>query len=342
MHNFEDHSYVYVIAEISGNHQGGKDRAIELVRAAANTGANAVKFQHYTPETITVRSEHPDFRVKGGTLWDGRQLADLYAEAMTPWGWTESLVAEANKLGIDWFSSPFDPTAVDFLEQFDISMYKIASFEIVDLPLIRYVASKGKPMIISTGMATEREISDAVSAAQGSGSPSVSLLRCNSSYPASSNEMDLASIPAMIDRWKIPVGLSDHTVGSVAAIAAVALGATIIEKHLTLRRSDGGPDGAFSTEPEEFAALVRDVREAKSSIGEVRFGPSPSEFKSVAFRRSLRAVVEIKTGEVITGANVRSVRPAGGLAPDNFSRIEGKVATRNISIGEPITDDLLN
>jgi len=333
---------VYVIAEISGNHQGGKDRAIELVRAATSTGADAVKFQHYTPETITVRSEHPDFRVKGGTLWDGRQLADLYAEAMTPWEWTQDLVAEANKLGIDWLSSPFDPTAVDFLEQFDIPMYKIASFEIIDLPLIRYVASKGKPMIISTGMATEREIGDAVNAAQSSGAPSVSLLRCNSSYPASSNEMDLAAIPAMIDRWKIPAGLSDHTIGSVTAIAAVALGATIIEKHLTLRRLDGGPDGAFSTEPEEFMALVRDVREAKSSIGVVRFGPSPSEVKSVAFRRSLRAVADIKTGEVITGANVRSVRPAGGLAPDDFSRIDGKVATRNISIGEPITDDLLS
>lgn len=341
MNDVEDRSRVYVIAEISGNHQGGKDRAIELVRAAARTGADAVKFQHYSPETITVRSEHPDFRVKGGTLWDGRQLADLYAEAMTPWEWTQDLVAEANKLGIDWLSSPFDPSAVDFLEQFEIPMYKIASFEIVDLPLIRYVASKGRPIIISTGMATEREISDAVNAAQGSGAPRISLLRCNSSYPAPSNEMDLAAIPAMIDRWKIPVGLSDHTIGSVAVIAAVALGATIIEKHLTLRRSDGGPDGAFSTEPEEFSALVRDVREVKSSIGEVRYGPSPSEVKSVAFRRSLRAVADIRSGEVISGANVRSVRPAGGLVPDDFSRIEGKVAARNISIGEPITDELL-
>ncbi len=342
MNDVEDRSRVYVIAEISGNHQGDKDRAIELVRAAARTGADAVKFQHYSPETITVRSEHPDFRVKGGTLWDGRQLADLYAEAMTPWEWTEDLVAEANKLGIDWLSSPFDPTAVDFLEKFDIPMYKIASFEIVDLPLIRYVASKGRPIIISTGMATEREISDAVNAAQGSGAPSISLLRCNSSYPAPSNEMDLAAIPAMIDRWKIPVGLSDHTIGCVAVIAAVALGATIIEKHLTLRRSDGGPDGAFSTEPEEFSALVRDVHEAKASIGEVRYGTSPSEVKSVAFRRSLRAVADIRSGEVISGANVRSVRPAGGLVPDDFSRIEGKVAARNISIGEPITDELLN
>lgn len=342
MNDFDDRSHVFVIAEISGNHQGGKERALELVRAAAGTGADAVKFQHYTPETITVRSEHPDFRVKGGTLWDGRQLADLYAEAMTPWEWTEDLVAEANKVGIDWLSSPFDPTAVDFLEKFDIPMYKIASFEIVDLPLIRYVASKRKPMIISTGMASEQEIDDAVNAAQSSGAPSVSLLRCNSSYPAVSSEMDLAAIPAMINRWRVPVGLSDHTIGSVAVVAAVALGATIIEKHLTMRRSDGGPDGAFSTEPEEFAALVRDAREAKSSIGEVRFGPSTSEVKSVAFRRSLRAVANIKKGELITAENVRSVRPAGGLAPDDFGRIDGAVTTRDIAIGEPITNDLIS
>ena len=301
-----------------------------------------MKFQHYTDETITVRSDHPDFRVSGGTLWDGWQLADLYAEAMTPWEWTGDLVAEANKLGIDWLSSPFDKSAVDFLEQFDIATYKIASFELVDLPLIRYVASKGKPMILSTGMATLNEIDAAISAAQGAGAPQISVLRCNSTYPANSSEMDLAAIPAMIAQWGVPVGLSDHTMTSVTAISAVALGATIIEKHITMRRSDGGPDGAFSLEPHEFALMVRDIREASDAIGSARFGPSPSEVKSLKFRRSLRAVSEIRAGERITSHNVRSVRPAGGLMPDDFASIDGLIAARDIAIGDPITRDLLN
>jgi pseudaminic acid synthase len=333
---------VYVIAELSANHGGSKARAIEVIHGAHEAGADAVKFQHYTDETITVRSDHPDFRVSGGTLWDGRQLADLYAEAMTPWEWTGDLVAEANKLGIDWLSSPFDRSAVDFLEQFDIATYKIASFELVDLPLIRYVASKGKPMIMSTGMATLDEIDAAISAAQGAGAPQISVLRCNSTYPASSSEMDLAAIPAMIAQWGVPVGLSDHTMTSVTAISAVALGATIIEKHITMRRSDGGPDGAFSLEPHEFALMVRDIREASDAIGSARFGPSPSEVKSLKFRRSLRAVSEIRAGERITSHNVRSVRPAGGLMPDDFASIDGSIAARDIAIGDPITRDLLN
>jgi N-acetylneuraminate synthase len=333
---------VYVIAELSANHGGSKARALEVIHAASEAGADAVKFQHYTAETITVRSDHPDFRVSGGTLWDGRQLADLYAEAMTPWEWTGDLVAEANKLGIDWLSSPFDNTAVDFLEQFNIATYKIASFELVDLPLIRYVASKGKPMIMSTGMSTVDEIDAAVKAAQGAGAPQVSVLRCNSTYPAKSSEMDLAAIPVMISQWGIPVGLSDHTMTSVTAISAVALGATIIEKHITMRRSDGGPDGAFSLEPAEFAAMIRDIREATSALGTARFGPSPSEVNSLKFRRSLRAVTAISAGEAVTEHNVRSVRPAGGLPPDDFSRVSGMKATRDIAVGDPITNDLLN
>ena len=333
---------VYVIAELSANHGGSKARALEVIHAAHEAGADAVKFQHYTAETITVRSDHPDFRVSGGTLWDGRQLADLYAEAMTPWEWTADLVAEANKLGIDWLSSPFDNTAVDFLEQFNIATYKIASFELVDLPLIRYVASKGKPMIMSTGMSTLEEIDAAVRAAQNAGAPQVSVLRCNSTYPANSSEMDLAAIPAMIAKWGIPVGLSDHTMTSVTAISAVALGATIIEKHITIRRSDGGPDGAFSLEPHEFAAMIRDIREASSALGTARFGPSASEVNSLKFRRSLRAVTAIKAGDQITEHNVRSVRPAGGLPPDDFSRVSGLKAKRDIAVGDPITNDLLN
>ena len=333
---------VYVIAELSANHGGSKARALEVIHAAREAGADAVKFQHYTAETITVRSDHPDFRVSGGTLWDGRQLADLYAEAMTPWEWTADLVAEANKLGIDWLSSPFDNTAVDFLEQFNIATYKIASFELVDLPLIRYVASKGKPMIMSTGMSTLEEIDAAVRAAQNAGAPQVSVLRCNSTYPANSSEMDLAAIPAMIAKWGIPVGLSDHTMTSVTAISAVALGATIIEKHITIRRSDGGPDGAFSLEPHEFAAMIRDIREASSALCTARFGPSASEVNSLKFRRSLRAVTAIKAGDQITEHNVRSVRPAGGLPPDDFSRVSGLKAKRDIAVGDPITNDLLN
>jgi pseudaminic acid synthase len=333
---------VYVIAELSANHGGSKARALEVIHAAREAGADAVKFQHYTAETITVRSDHPDFRVSGGTLWDGRQLADLYAEAMTPWEWTADLVAEANKLGIDWLSSPFDNTAVDFLEQFNIATYKIASFELVDLPLIRYVASKGKPMIMSTGMSTLEEIDAAVRAAQNAGAPQVSVLRCNSTYPANSSEMDLAAIPAMIAKWGIPVGLSDHTMTSVTAISAVALGATIIEKHITIRRSDGGPDGAFSLEPHEFAAMIRDIREASSALGTARFGPSASEVNSLKFRRSLRAVTAIKAGDHFTEDNVRSVRPAGGLPPDDFSRVSGLKAKRDIAVGDPITNDLLN
>lgn len=332
---------VYVIAELSANHGGSKARALEVIHAAHESGADAVKFQHYTAETITVRSDHPDFQVSGGTLWDGRQLADLYAEAMTPWEWTADLVAEADKLGIDWLSSPFDNSAVDFLEQFNIATYKIASFELVDLPLIRYVASKGKPMIMSTGMSTLDEIDAAVKAAQSAGAPLVSILRCNSTYPAKSSEMDLAAIPTMIAKWGIPVGLSDHTLTSVTAISAVALGATIVEKHITIRRSDGGPDGAFSLEPHEFAALVRDIREASEALGESRFGPSASEVNSLKFRRSLRSVAAISAGERITEHNVRSVRPAGGLPPDNFSAIVGKIAVRDIAVGEPITHDLL-
>ena len=332
---------VYVIAELSANHRGDKQLAFEIIRAAHNAGADAIKFQHYSPETITVRGNHPDLQVKGGTLWDGRQLSDLYAEAMTPWEWTGDLVAEAQKLGLDWLSSPFDTTAVDFLEQYKIPMYKIASFELVDLPLIRYVASKGKPMIMSTGMSTIDEIDRAVRAATESGARSVSILRCNSTYPANSAEMDLAAIPKMLSEWSIPVGLSDHTLSPVTAIGAVALGATIIEKHLTLQRSNGGPDGAFSLEPTEFAALVRDIREVALARGSERFGPSKSEMSGLQFRRSLRAVADIKAGEKITSNNVRSVRPAGGLLPDDFASIDGSTAARDIAIGDPITRDLL-
>ena len=328
----------YVIAEISANHRGSLDAAIELVHAAAESGADAVKLQHYTPDTITVRSEHPDFLVTGGTLWDGRQLADLYAEAMMPWEWTDDLAAAAASAGITWFSTPFDRTAADFLVGHDVPAFKIASFEIVDLPLIRYVAGLGKPVIISTGMASLEEIDAAVSAAA---STETAVLRCNSGYPAVPGEMDLRAIPVMRDRWKRPIGLSDHTLGSTSAIAAVTLGACIVEKHLTLRRSDGGPDGAFSAEPQELAALVVALREAHAALGEPRFGPSEREEASLAFRRSLRAARPITAGTALTTDDIRSMRPAGGLAPDDIDLVIGSVATADLAVGDPITwDDL--
>lgn len=327
----------YVIAEVSANHLGSKAAALELILAAHEAGADAVKLQHYKPDTITVRSSHPDFLVEGGTLWDGEQLADLYARATMPWEWTADLIEQAVSVGLTWFSTPFDCTAVDFLEGLHSPAYKIASFEIIDLPLIRYAASKRRPLLISTGMATVAEIDSAVRAAQEGGAPSVALLRCNSGYPALPEEMALRAIPAMAEMWGLPVGLSDHTLGITAAVAAVALGACIIEKHLTLRRSDGGPDAEFSAEPHELAQLVDAVREAHAALGTVRFGPSDGERASVAFRRSLRAIRPIVAGEVLTNDNVRSVRPAGGLEPNLIEAVLGMVAARDLEQGAPLS-----
>ena len=305
----------FVIAELSANHLGSKQRALEIIRAAAEAGADAVKLQHYTASTITIAADHPDFRVTGGTLWDGRQLVDLYEEATTPWEWTDDLIDECTRSGLEWFSSPFSKEAVDYLAERDVSVYKIASFELVDLPLIRHAASKGRPLIMSTGMATLAEIDAAVVAALDSGAPSIALLRCNSAYPAPPDAMDLSAIPVMADRWPVQIGLSDHTHGSTAALVAVALGATIIEKHLTLRRDDGGPDAAFSAEPHELAELVGSVRTAHAALGTPRFGPSEAERGSLAFRRSLRVIRPLRSGDVVTVDDVASLRPAGGSPP---------------------------
>ena len=332
----------YVIAELSANHQGSVNAAIELIHAAHEAGADAVKFQHFTAESITVRSSHPDFRISGGTIWDGAELADLYAEAMTPWEWTGELVTECRKLGITWLSSPFDSTAVDYLVGHDVPAIKIASFEIIDLPLISYAAAQGRPLIMSTGMATVAEIDNAVRAAVSSGAVALALLRCNSGYPAEPSEMDLHSIPAMQAMWNVPVGLSDHSVGPSAASAAVALGAVLVEKHLTLRRANGGPDAAFSLEPDELSEFVSSVREVHSTLGSVRFGPSKREVASVALRRSLRAVKPITQGDLITMENVRSVRPAGGLAPDLIDTVCGMVACRALDQGDPLVWSDLN
>jgi pseudaminic acid synthase len=326
----------FVIAEISANHRGELGLALDIVKAAAAAGADAIKLQHYTPDTITVRSPHPDFEISGGTLWDGRQRHDLYSEAMMPWSWTERIASTAIDLGMTWLSTPFDSSAVLFLEELHVPIYKIASFELIDLPLIRLVASKGKPIIMSTGMATLEEIDLAISAVQEVGNTEVILLRCNSGYPAVASEMSLSGITEMNERWGVPIGLSDHTIGLTAAVVAVSLGATVIEKHLTIDRSDGGPDAAFSAEPAEFAELVRAVKEAHQMLGKPRFGPSERELASIRFRPSLRAVQPIAVGEVLTTANVASIRPAGGLAPDFEKVVFGSRAVIEFQTGDPV------
>lgn len=333
---------VYVIAELSANHGGRLDRALETIRAAAAAGASAVKLQTYRADSMTLDRDQPPFVLGSNSPWAGRRLFELYEEAATPWEWHEQLFAEARTNGIDCFSSPFDERAVEFLESLGCPAYKIASFELGDLALVRAAASTGKPLIMSTGMASVDEIDEAVEAARSGGAAGVALLRCNSSYPAPSDEMDLASIVEMRERWDAPVGLSDHTMSSIAAIASVALGASLIEKHFILRRSDGGPDSAFSQEPEEFARLVEDVEQARRAIGHPRFGPAPSEAASFELRRSLWFVADVAAGDQLTAANVRAIRPAGGLAPKNLPEVLGRTARADVSAGTPVTWDLVD
>lgn len=332
----------YVVAELSANHNKDLDRAVAMVRAAAGAGADAVKIQTYTPETMTLDAEQPWFRVGEGTVWTGRSLYDLYEEACTPWEWHARLHEVAEECGVAFFSTPFDGTAADYLDQMDVPVFKIASFEIVDIPLIEMVASKRRPMIISTGMATVGEIDAAVRAAVRGGAGGVALLRCNSSYPAPAREMDLATLPHMAAMWHVPVGLSDHTLGISAAVASVALGASIVEKHLTLSRASGGPDSAFSCEPDEFCALVAAVREAEQVVGSVRYGPTEHERASLAFRRSLFVVRDVRAGEPLTEENVRSIRPANGLSPSALSLVLGRHATRDVERGTPLSWDLVS
>jgi pseudaminic acid synthase len=331
----------FVIAELSANHGGSLETALEIIDVAADAGASAVKLQHYRPETITVRSDLPEFRASSGSLWDGRQLYDLYEEAMTPWEWTGPLIERAQSRGLEWFSSPFDETAVEFLESFNPPAYKIASFELVDLPLIRLVASTGRPMVMSTGMASIDEIDAAVATARRAGCEALVLLRCNSGYPATPAEMDLAAIPVMRERFGCHIGLSDHTLDNTAAIVATGLGAIAIEKHLTLSRAAGGPDADFSLEPTELSELVRSVDQARQALGSPRFGPSERERSSIVFRRSLRAARAISRGERVDADNVRSFRPAGGMPPERLTSILGKRVIRDLVAGEAITDDVL-
>ena len=335
-------SPTYVIAEVSANHNQSFEQAVRILHAAKETGADAVKLQTYTADTITMRSDKECFRVAGGTLWDGQILHDLYQEAYTPWEWQPKLKKIANELGMDLFSSAFDDSAVDFLEQMNVPAHKVASCELVDLGLIRKMAGTGKPLIMSTGMATEEEINEAVQAARAAGATQIALLKCTSAYPARPEEANLLTIPELARRFGCPAGLSDHTMGVAVPVAAVALGACIIEKHLCLTRADKGPDSAFSHEPQEFKAMVDAVRVAESALGEAQFAPSASEVNSLKFRRSLFVVEDVKRGELFTKQNVRSIRPADGLHPRHFQEVLGKKASSDVERGTPLSWELVS
>ena len=332
---------VYIIAELSANHNQEFDQALQLVRAAKKAGADAVKLQTYTPDTITIQSDREYFRVGGGTLWDGKTLYELYREAFTPWEWQPKLKRAANELGLDLFSSPFDETAVDFLENMQVPAYKLASFELVDIPLIQKIAGTGKPLIMSTGMASVEEIEEAIGAARQARAKQIALLKCTSSYPALAEDMHLRTITELIRRFDVPVGLSDHSDEIAVPVAAVGLGASIIEKHLTMSRAVEGPDSAFSLEPHEFKAMVQAVRVAEKALGHVHFGVSAQEVSSRTFRRSLFIVADVKRGEPFSTDNVRSIRPSHGLHTRHLKDIIGKRAKQDIDRGTPLSWDLV-
>lgn len=328
----------YIIAEMSANHAGKLENALEIVRQAAKAGADCVKIQTYTADTLTIDCDNAYFRIKSG-LWSGYTLYDLYREAGTPWEWHDAIKAECEKAGLDFLSTPFDRSAVDFLEELGVAFYKIASFELVDIPLITFVASKGKPMILSCGMGSPEEIQDAIDACMGQGNDQIVLLKCCSEYPANYKDMNLATIADMRERFGLPVGLSDHSMGSVGAVVGVSLGARVVEKHFCLSRKMENPDSKFSMEPAEFAQMVEDIRAAEDIRGRVCYDLSPSEKESTVFRRSIFAVRDIARGEIFTEENVRVIRPAYGLAPKYYPDILGKTALRDISYGEPIGRD---
>ncbi|HXJ90006.1 MAG TPA: pseudaminic acid synthase [Candidatus Binatia bacterium] len=330
----------YVIAEVSANHGQHFDRAVAIIRAAKNAGADAVKLQTYTPDTMTIACTRPEFLIKG-TLWQGRSLHELYGEAYTPWEWQPRLRDVAIDLGIELFSTPFDATAVDFLESMNVPAYKLASFELVDLPLIQKMASTGKPLIMSTGMATVEEIAEALQTARHSGATRIALLKCTSAYPAPAEEMNLRTIPELSQRFGVPAGLSDHTLGIAVPVAAVALGACIIEKHITLSRSEPGPDSAFSLEPHEFKATVDAIRVAEKALGEVHFGLSAHEESSRVFRRSLFVIEDVKRGDTFTLQNVRAIRPGHGLHTRYLHEVLGRRAACDIERGTPLSWDLV-
>lgn len=325
----------YVIAELSANHNGRLETALRIIEEAKKAGADAVKLQTYTADTITLNSDAEEFQIHGG-LWDGKTLYQLYQEAHMPWEWHKPLFEHARQLGITIFSSPFDNTAVDLLEDLNAPAYKIASFEAVDLPLIKYVASTGKPMIISTGMADAEEIQEAIDAARSGGCQELAILHCVSGYPAPAEDYNLRTIPDMMQRFGLVTGLSDHTLDNTTAIASVVMGASIIEKHFTLDRSGGGPDDSFSLEPAELAALCHDSKTAWAALGQVDYGRKPSEQDNVKFRRSLYFTKSLKSGYKITANDIKSVRPGFGLPPKMLNQIIGKTLVCNVEINTAV------
>lgn len=331
----------YIIAEMSGNHNGELNRAIEILDKAKAAGADAVKLQTYTADTITIDHDGPEFVIEGG-LWDGRRLYELYDEAHTPWDWHEAIFRHGQSIGLTVFSAPFDPTAIDLLESLDAPIYKIASPEIVDLPLIRKVAATGKPMIISTGMASFDEIEEAVLTAKSAGAEDIVVLHCTSAYPTPPDQANLATISDLANRLDVMTGLSDHSMGTAVSVAAIASGAVMIEKHFTLSRADGGVDSAFSLEPEELASLVESANVAHAAIGTPHYRPTTGEAGMLKFRRSLYVVSDVAKGDVLTHENVRSIRPNNGLAPKHLDEVLGRAAVRDLKRGEPVAWDMLD
>ena len=331
----------FIVAELSGNHNGDYNRAVEIIHAAAEAGADAVKLQTYTADTITIDCDKPWFMTSEGSLWEGRTLHDLYKEAYTPWEWHEGLIEQANKLGLECFSSPFDFTAVDYLENLKVPAYKIASFELNDIPLIEYAASKGKPMIMSCGMATPEDIQDAVDACRRMGNDQIVLLKCCSEYPANWEDMHLGNIPDMRERFHVHVGLSDHSFGSLGAVLAVALGAQVIEKHVKIAGVES-PDSKFSMEMPDYAQMIQDANNAKAIAKGPDYSLSPKEQNQTMFRRSLFAVKDIAVGDEITKENVRSIRPSNGIRPKYLKEMLGKKAKSAVPYGHPIMQEFFD
>lgn len=332
----------FIVAEMSGNHNQSLERALEIVEAAAKSGAHALKIQTYTADTMTLDINHGEFYIYDkNSLWKGNSLYNLYQQAYTPWEWHEPIFNRCRELGIIGFSTPFDSTALDFLESLDVPCYKIASFENIDIPLIKKVADTGKPMIISTGMATVAELDETIRTARETGNDDLILLKCTSSYPASPENTNILTIPHLCDLFRCQVGLSDHTMGIGVAVASVALGATVIEKHFTLRRADGGVDSAFSLEPEEMRTLVNEAERAWQALGKVSYGPTEKEKASLQYRRSLYVTQDMKAGDFFTGENLRAIRPGLGLPPKYYDNLIGKKVKRDVKRGTPVSWDLL-
>ncbi len=333
---------VYIVAEMSANHNQNFEQAVEIVHAAKKAGADAVKLQTYTPDTMTLPLDDERFQAGEGTPWEGRSLYDIYEDAYMPWEWQPELKTIANGLGLDLFSTPFDSSAVDFLETLNVPAYKVASFEIVDIPLIERIARTGRPIIFSTGMSTVAEIEEAIRAAREAGATQIALLKCTSAYPSPPEELNLLTIPHLMDTFVVPVGLSDHSLGIAVPVAAVALGACIVEKHFTLSQDIPGPDSSFSLEPQEFKTMVDAIRTAEKALGEIGYETSAAEAQSRVFRRSLFVVKDIKAGETFTDESVRSIRPGIGLHPRHLKEVLGQQAARDIKRGTPLAWELIS